>query len=51
MKTAIEVFAVVYGAACLYVVVQAVRQKLSRAEMVIFAVASLVIPAYFFLGR
>jgi hypothetical protein len=46
-----EAFAVVYGVGCLYVVVQAVRAKLSRAETVIFAVASLVIPAYFFLGR
>ncbi len=51
MKTAIETFVVVYGAGCLYVVVQAVRAKLSRTETVIFAVASLVIPAYFVLGR
>jgi hypothetical protein len=51
LKTAIEAFAAVYGASCLYVITQAVRQKLSRTEIVIFAIASLVIPAYFFLGR
>jgi hypothetical protein len=51
LKTAIEAFAVVYGVSCLYVVTQAVREKLSRTEIVIFAVASLVIPAYFFLGK
>jgi hypothetical protein len=48
---ALAVYAAGYGAGCLYVVVQAIRGKVSRAEVVIFGVASLVIPAYFFFGR
>ena len=51
LKTAIETFAVAYGVGCIYVVIQAAREKLSRTGIVIFAIASLVIPAYFFLGR
>jgi|HubBroStandDraft_2_1064218.scaffolds.fasta_scaffold787893_1 hypothetical protein len=50
-REALEVFAVLYALACLYVIDQAIRQKLSRTMMVIFGVVSLVIPIYFFLGR